>query len=480
MSYLSVTPPAKRNPNVIRDPFTTPPHILNRDEVCFSVTVLQLIMASPSLMVLLYEHNYCSLYTCNVLDFNIPQQSNAPMNWIDNIEYAYIIHEVMTMMGFQSNKDEKKGIACCSHTASTGCQNILPIHQFPDIQNDPINGLLKENVVYSNQCKSSEQLEFNDNEDRKGIWNYLKRCFCKTVEAINYELYGIEPLIQEYRTVNKLRIFFGSILMLFLNFLFHGEGGVNENEIRLHIFHDTEYADEVEEKKYKNIFPLPPAITYSQVSYYPHLKLMSITISYNMNERLKKIGNFTMEEFPSLWHQPWDDDIFLVAEQWMSNKTQQFIIAYSLPSTVIIDHEEIYYYGRDPIAVKISPRTIDSLAEYVEKMIYHGIKLTLPNSFWCDDLPCKRKMFKYCLDTEEKSEAYELFAIIFTKTFQNYYLELEQENFDVRTLDFKMKFSLAPEETAWQLSNTSEGLLNKLRTIIKPILKRQKENDEIV
>ncbi|KAI3386345.1 hypothetical protein SNEBB_010779, partial [Seison nebaliae] len=107
--------------DIIRDPFSEPPKIINLDGVCFSITMLQLLMASPSLMFTLYHHNYCSSLTCFQLKLNIPNNINKDMRWEKNIEYAYLVHEVLVMMGLRARDNEQKGFTCDNNVFSTGC-----------------------------------------------------------------------------------------------------------------------------------------------------------------------------------------------------------------------------------------------------------------------------------------------------------------------------------------------------------------------
>ncbi|KAI3384017.1 hypothetical protein SNEBB_001884 [Seison nebaliae] len=107
--------------DIIRDPFSEPPKLINSDSVCLSIAMLQLLMASPSLMFKLYHHNYCSSLTCFQLKLNIPNNINKDMRWEKNIEYAYLVHEVLMMMGLRARDNEQKGFTCDNNVFSTGC-----------------------------------------------------------------------------------------------------------------------------------------------------------------------------------------------------------------------------------------------------------------------------------------------------------------------------------------------------------------------
>ncbi|KAI3383535.1 hypothetical protein SNEBB_001569 [Seison nebaliae] len=121
MSNLVNETPIPVGWEIIRDPFHEPPSILNDQTNSNALVVLQLLMASAPLMRLLFEHNHCDAFNCFQIKSNIGREEHGKCNLIKDIEYSYLVHEVMVMMGFRQMTKER-GCTCNKHPTSTGCK----------------------------------------------------------------------------------------------------------------------------------------------------------------------------------------------------------------------------------------------------------------------------------------------------------------------------------------------------------------------
>ncbi|KAI3378018.1 hypothetical protein SNEBB_000208, partial [Seison nebaliae] len=426
----------------IRDPYNTPPHILNKCGVCYTLTALQLIMASPSLMVLLYENNHCSPEICSQLQKNIPLKSKTKIKLEQNIEHAYLIHEVMIMMGFQSDDSQlHKGFSCKDHPHSSGCRKLEE------------NVKLKETHIGKRECRSTnitnplqlvrqkflnysferpeirtEQLQFYDDNDRKGIWKSLKNYFCSNFKSLSYKS------TTDYVESNELDVNFNSVLMLIFNSLFYSGGGVRQNEIVAHTFYSNG-SKEISELKYTSIFPLPQKVDHPYfLTYYPHLNLtfIKLTMFENITEDdVKTLGIYMYLS------QPWENGVFHSANEWMTIQMTELVQKYSIPSSVIIGFERSHnflmqFYPSSSMINDLAKNIRKSYMKHNEKYIflttyrefdavYRIVQFSLPDNFWCGLTPCYKKLFKNCNSLkEEKNEEYEVFAFTLTM-YQNEY-----------------------------------------------------------
>ncbi|KAI3383141.1 hypothetical protein SNEBB_005237 [Seison nebaliae] len=463
-----------------RDPFTRPANIYNKDNVCFSLTALQIIMASPSLMLLLYDHNHCTSFNCFQLSHNIPQtlRSFRPINSIKDIEYTYLVHEVMVMMGFHSPDNNTKGLSCTKHPYSIGCKGAVSVDTHPELHYGSLvlwnlyrllsmknnKKLIKKESTISNVKNCHKILSeistqsvrrtnlnytsfrkipkrFYDHNARRKIWGTLKN---RLYSTIPFNRNDRERRINKYLTRNNLDNNYNSIFMLLFNFLLHGHGGTADKQILAHTFHHNPLHKRYIDTKYNSLTPIPSKMKHDFVTYYPHLKLIFFQVSFDANKIIKAARNIKYEDFPSYFQQPWDDIIHNAQSLQVSRTARSLIIHYGMPSTVLFDYQESYFQSySNPIGIVVAPSSIASLIDFIEKsygdykdgsfmpierllkMRFYDAKFTFPEKFWCDDMPCKKQFFKDFFAVHENNEIYELFGIILTQQELQYEVDLE-------------------------------------------------------
>ncbi|KAI3387936.1 hypothetical protein SNEBB_001571 [Seison nebaliae] len=449
------------NSNIIRDPFGKPSSILNIGGNCLSITTLQLLMASPSLMFLFYEHNYCSTLTCFQLQLHIAKNKEGKCNLIKDIEYSYLVHEVMVMMGFRTSEKERKGHSCMNHPTSTGSQihkdyifhpdtvnGSLVLHNFYHLCTMRKNGMINKKEIQQSALNTPELLSTIDTKSvREKFLNYtdnkiknfkfdddeldiemkLMNFISTIAQTIGYLKGGISVAAGKYRYSNFINVMPKCALLTFIDFLFIGNGAVHQNETVAHTFYKTgPFEDEVKELIHKTLSPQQAIdLNMNHVTYFPHLQMVYLKIIQEIDYNQT---NGTINGYPFAWHQSWNDDICNLAGEWLSDRTAQLFVKYGFPSTVIIDSKKIKY--RDlfsiikPSAVKISVYSLSSLINLVSTwvkedndtseevdMTYVNVHSTFPEGFWCDDIPCKRKLFTNDVFGVQNEE-FEAFAFI--------------------------------------------------------------------
>ncbi|KAI3379698.1 hypothetical protein SNEBB_010131 [Seison nebaliae] len=385
----------------------------------------------------------------------------------------------MVMMGFKTTNKEKKGFSCNNHPGSSGCQNVLHFEDFSDFHNgslilwnfyrlvymksnyhsakkqcnftDPLesmpkvkdifNKLVRPKFLYdSDKGEESSKSSSFFNENDKGIWQRLKDYFCSLFNSIKNDRQTFFKTIEDYRKFHNVRSLFSSVLMLFLNSLFYENGGTRPKETIVHTFHVQNILEKPIELKHTSLFPLPSALYYDCVTYYPHLNLTYIKLTAMKNREKTEIKTYNIFFFLTL---PWENDMFESTDEWFPQKTAELINEYGIPSTVIVDFREII--RMDPLVVQFAPwiSVFNSFIDFIEKsasvelnddinfiptykhldIMYERAQFRFPESFWCKNEVCRKKLFQNCnVSIQQKVEEYELYAITLSSISHNYHL----------------------------------------------------------
>ncbi|KAI3389337.1 hypothetical protein SNEBB_001454 [Seison nebaliae] len=366
---------SKNSLKVVRDPYDKPANILDIDGNCLSITTLQIIMTSPSLMLLFYQHNYCTALTCLQVRHNIVENKRGKCKLIKDIEYSYLIHEVMVMMGFRASEKEKKGFSCNEHPSSTGCHTpkncpditngsvvlknlcrLYTMRENEEIANAehqvfsrvhsqkllPIINVRKIRQNFLNYTDNKvKNLKLNDDNVRKGLSYFPTNVLWKTINNYEYDKRGLTSAVMTQLAYKYLNVRFKTILIFLMNILFVEHGGTRQNETVAHTFYKTTpltrfFQGEVKELIYKTLWPLWDEITTDHVTHFPHLRIIYLKLTQKID---KKEINGTLNNYPFCWYQTWEDDIFDLAEEWLPKRTSDLIGRYGLPSTVFIDFD---------------------------------------------------------------------------------------------------------------------------------------------
>ncbi|KAI3383534.1 hypothetical protein SNEBB_001568 [Seison nebaliae] len=433
----SMSIPNNEGSKTLRDPFDTPSSILNIDGNCLSISTLQLLMASPSLMFLFYEHNYCSTFTCFQLQLHIAKNKEGKCNLIKDIEYSYLVHEVMVMMGFRTSENEMKGHSCKNHPISTGCRMLknytshldtvngsLVLHNFYHLYTMRENQMIAKGEIQQSSALNSPELlsrigtksvrgkflnstdndikdlRLKDDNIRKGVFYSVSSFLGKTKNNYEYCKEGLNSAVDSQRYSKLLNLRFKTTVIFFINFLFIGLGGTRQTETVAHIFYkDTQrpffLKSEVKELVYKTLWPSWNQLIMDHVTYFPHLKMIYLKMDQKKDET-----KVIFDVYPFCWLQTWNDDIFNMVSPQLS-----LLILRKLLSQLLS-----LQFLHCKFRLNVNGERIFTPNRKVVNITYRDIGFTFPIEFWCDNIPCNRKLFKHHVIGSENEE-FELFGM---------------------------------------------------------------------
>ncbi|KAI3386683.1 hypothetical protein SNEBB_006118 [Seison nebaliae] len=342
----------------VRDAYYKPIGLNNTIGSCYPMSLLQVFMASPYLMMTLYQRNFCDDKICKVLN-GIRNRDKLYINDLPlNTEYIFLTHEVMRMMGFHST-NQALGLACCKERVCTNAdKRSCIIVNDNDAENNEINDFFSiflkivlygqenfYNIFQSNheifkQRKLSFRTKQYPPDVNDNIWKTLK-----DIPITNSVPNFIEKFINTaeffYKTDDQLMVDCLSkksgltsksdnILLFYINFLYFGGGSVQQNDIvGYHITHNA-----ITNLRFPT-GPLPYEKSHGQhVLYIPKLNVIYVQVFFNSQRCLIYAPNIALKEFSNNFIQPDFIDHINELDPILKESTSNLLKTYNAPEIV--------------------------------------------------------------------------------------------------------------------------------------------------
>ncbi|KAI3378824.1 hypothetical protein SNEBB_002861 [Seison nebaliae] len=434
MSKRKISLPLPYENEVIRDPVETPCCLKNTANFCISISVLQIIMATPYLVKRLVDDSICTPNVCSILNKVNSTQDYNICRLPSNIQYTYLKHEIMLLMGLHKpnclGNQPEFTYGCLK--SSAGIDDLsFSIHNFFRILTFDFH-----NPFNAQRSKQRISLKKNGHSNLAD-----KNLAVGRLHAVNPMAAPINTAkcMYDYQKNNELGWEFIESLGFVLHHLFLDPDNIGPNDIS-GVFFTKNETDEI----FRGPSVLPTVKYVSTMIYYPHINFLHISLeTKGIEEKFHVVDKTLPDYFDSLRTRLFNKRV-LDNFGWVAEKSNKIIKDFDHPAVVVISEgspdtkayavEISKYFHRN---LKNNFRIIRGLIANNDLVTDEDVNNKLPrieakhfsfsfypekqsNDFWCGDQPCTQKLFDG-FSNKSSNVNYQVFAfhlVLMSRTFQ--------------------------------------------------------------
>ncbi|KAI3387736.1 hypothetical protein SNEBB_011495 [Seison nebaliae] len=406
-------------PDVIRNPLEVPASIKNTFGNCYSITLLQVIMFTPSLMKTILDNAECSKEVCNMLNRINSTENHDLCTFPDNTISTYLKHELTLLSGFHKIDgkilDERSEFSygCISEEMKT--QDIsLCAHNFYRL-------LTFGSHFLCDRTRIKEKLS-------------LKPGRTSDVNNTNFVIDKLDPNSTKFIKQNETRSYFRDNFAFFMQgllhnslsfifkYLFLGPDDVREDEISVILIQSGKEVKILYGPNYR----VSTSILSNLIAYYVPINFMYIDIDTDEVDRKFHVLDKTILEYmESLKTRPFNER-FPEIEDRLQQYAVEMMEHYNVPKIVGISEASDFYHHNEYYASELSLDVRHSLntifEQFYDEAVKGTVKLTgqrlrtifrdkwqkvisvsayqrnIPENFWDGEEPRNQELFRGKID----------------------------------------------------------------------------------
>ncbi|KAI3383135.1 hypothetical protein SNEBB_000410 [Seison nebaliae] len=454
----------KKSCPILKD-LSKPPSLRNNWGVCMSISLLQMIIASPTLIMMIYENNYYENNVCQILEDINFSELKVPSLLPQNIERLYLVHEMMMLKGLYSSH-KNKGLNCDEHEE----------RNFESERRRKSSGIVENlyKLIIANNNKY--HFLFHDNftepltispEPKRQKWYESARAY-KTIRS----LICCVDKFREKTPINQLLNISKSVMIKFIDNNYLRLFSINVLSLMFFILYSNpkhfavilaEQNGETKQFIIDNELNMKiPTVSSYIFTYFPHIRFVQFTIDRDLSVYFTNTTNLNITSYRHSLNTPSFPQLIRETSKSFQMKVLQLLKNYDTPNNLMTESEYLNYRAIDqPFELILSEHSLALIKSFF-KDLFHSSKIEqttnsiesltknlpiyyrrnlmkLPQLFWCKNIPCEQQLFKD-FDVNYRATFYKTLAILLVEDNIRYtFSDLREAKFE-NEVDFKSVF----------------------------------------